>query len=102
MWIVFGLPMCVTKASRHPEVNEKRASRFESKNEIFAASVDRHDSFSFELGGHRRGVEGTNEPRIENRNTVEAATRQNRLEAPSDRFDFGELRHAASVAVTSG
>jgi hypothetical protein len=51
----------VQKASRHSEVNQKRASRFESNNQILSAPFDGGDGLPLELRCHGTRLEGSRE-----------------------------------------
>jgi hypothetical protein len=92
----------VPKTSRHPEVNQERATRLEPYNQILSAPLHGPDTFALELGGGDRGVEGTDEPRVADLDALETSARQNRGKADADHLDFRELGHNRSVAPASG
>src|SRR5438105_13584529 len=88
----------VTNAPRHPEVNQERATGFESKNQILAASLDSRDVLAFELRCHGRRIKWAGESRITNPDALEPSTREHRGETLPHRLDLGKLGHIGSVA----
>jgi hypothetical protein len=79
----------VQQVSRHPEVDQENATRIEPNNQILAATIERGDALSLELGGHSGGVEGPCEALVEDLDTLEAAPKELRLEPRADGLDLG-------------
>src|SRR4051794_41233416 len=100
MWIVAVRSLVrVQDVPRHPEVDQEHAPAFEPKNQILPATIDALDALSLELGRHLGWIVGTREPRVGDVDALEPATGEVRLEPTTNRLDFGQLRHAPSVAA---
>jgi hypothetical protein len=65
--------------TRHPEVNQKNTIALETKNQVFAAAVERRDPLSLELGGHSGGVEGPGEAWVVDVDVLKTASHELRL-----------------------
>src|ERR671910_112446 len=101
MWIVRRSPgICapVSKASRHPEVDQERSPALEPDDQILAATLDGFDTFSLEVPRDLLRLERPGQPRVADLDTCEAAAAQDRLETRANRLDLGQLGHRASVA----
>jgi hypothetical protein len=85
----------VPEAARHPEVNEERATRFEPKNQIFSAPLDRVDPLAFELGRDGNRLERAHQTRIEDLDVLEAPAFERGREPGPHRFHLGQLGHGA-------
>jgi hypothetical protein len=92
----------VPKASRHPEVDQERATAVEPKNQILAAPLDGGDGLALELGSDLERLERADEPRVEDVDVLEAPPDERGLELAANRLDLGQLGHTASVATSSG
>jgi len=79
----------VSKASRHPEVNQQSAPRLEPNDQILAATVERGNLLALELGGDSDGLEWTHKARIVDLDAVEPPPDEVRLELLSSRLDLG-------------
>jgi hypothetical protein len=90
------------QASRHSEVDQESATGVEPNNQILAATLQRGNALAFELGGHRTRLEGADETRIVNLDSLERAANEVRLEREPDRLDLGQLGHQAIVSSTIG
>src|SRR5205807_7800528 len=100
VWVVLEAPARrVTKASRHPEVNQENATALEPKNQILAATLDGDDLLAFELGCDLARLERADEPRVVDLDADESVADECRLELSADGLDLGQLRHRASVAM---
>ena len=93
MWVVSqGTVAAMTKAPRHPEVDQQNATALELDNQILATTLDRRNALAVELGGHDRRVERPHEARIENHRP---------LDSPTDQ-DGRELLRTVSTSGSSG
>src|SRR6266508_4420467 len=84
----------VAQAPRHPEVNQKSATGFESHNEILAAALQRDDQLTFELRRDRIRLKRADEPRIADLDVLQTAADQVRLERETNRLDLRHLGHS--------
>ena len=92
-----AIPGDVQQASRHAEVNQERAARFESDNYIFPATVDGLNPLAHQLCGDLERVLRARQAGVEDLDPVEAAADEQGLEPAADGLDLGQLGHAASV-----
>ena len=83
----------VTKAPRHPEVNQENPTALEPDNQILAATLQRGHAFAFELGRDRIGLVGPHEPCIADLDALEHAPLECGCEQPAHRLDLGQLGH---------
>jgi len=103
MWNVGRLsPRRVQQRPRHPEVNEENPTALEPNNQILAATLQCSDALTGELGRHLGRILGARQAGVGDVDMLEAAPNEHRLETASDRLDFGQLRHPASVAIAGG
>jgi len=103
MRIVLGrIATHVPQASRHPEVNQQRTTRFEPDNQVLAATVERADTLPGQLGGDFERVVWTREPRVEDLDAFETAAYERWLEPAADGLDLGQLGHGARVVRPEG
>jgi hypothetical protein len=78
----------VTKASRHPEVNQEHPTRLESNNQILAASSNIGHTLARELCRNRTRIDRTRQPRVRDLDPLEAAASQGRCETRPHGLDF--------------
>lgn len=83
----------VQEAPRHSEVNQERATGFESNNQILAATIEGEHALRLQLGRHLGGVDGARQARVEDLDTLETATEERGLEPAADGLDLGQLGH---------
>jgi hypothetical protein len=69
----------VEQVPRHPEVDQKNATGFESNNQILASAIDGGDSLSLQLGGHTGGVERARETRVEDLDVFQQTADEHRF-----------------------
>ncbi len=84
-----------SKAPRHAEVNQESAVALEPENQVLAATIDRRDALTLDLGRHDIRRERPNEPRIEDRCVLDPCTSENRRDLPAHRLDLGKLGHGS-------
>ena len=89
----------MTKAPRHPEVNQETATALEPKNQILAATIERLDPLADELRLDEPGILGPRESRVGDLHRLESPPDDHWLEPAANRLDLGQLGHPASVAV---
>jgi hypothetical protein len=87
----------VQQAPRHAEVNQERATGFESDNYILSATVDGFDSLAGELSGDFDRVLRARQTRVEDLDPVEATADEHGLEPTADGLDLRQLGHRARV-----
>src|SRR5262249_25266864 len=91
-------PIAVPKRPRHPEVNQQRPTRLKPNNQILAAPLERPNALALKLGGDLARVEGTRQPRVEDRHGVESAPLEERRQSPANGLDLGQLGHGSRLA----
>src|SRR5437588_3382603 len=89
----------MSKAPRHAEVNQQRATGFEPKNQILAAPLDRLDAFPLELARDGERLERPDEARVQDVDPVEPPTGQDGRERRPDGLHLGQLGHASSLVA---
>jgi hypothetical protein len=78
-------------------VDQEYTTASKPKNQILAASLESLNDLAVELGRDLVGIERTRDPGIGDLDSLEPPPHDRRLQARANRFDFGELRHGASV-----
>src|SRR4051794_19792224 len=86
---------------RHPEVNQQSPSRLEPNNQILAAPVDGRDALTLERSSHPVGIERTRQPRVGDRDPLEATPLEHGHKTPPDTLDLWQLRHLDTLARCS-
>jgi hypothetical protein len=92
-----AVPGDVQQASRHAEVNQESAARFESDNYILPATVDGLDPLADQLRGDFERVLRARQAWVEDLDSVEAATDEHGFEPAADGLDLWQLGHGARV-----
>ena len=78
----------VQQVPRHSEVNQESTTGSEPNNQILAATIDGGDPFTPELRGHLGRVERAREARVEDRDALEAAAKEQGLEPTANSLDL--------------
>ena len=85
------------QASRHPQVDEEHATRFEPDDQVLAAALDAVDALADELAGDDRRCEGAHETRIVDRCVNDPRAFEHRRDAGANGLDLGQLGHEPSL-----
>src|SRR3954468_7065296 len=100
MWIIAQqAALGVSKAARHPEVNQESAPGLEPNDQILSAPVDEPHAFPLELCCDGRRLERAGQPRVEDVLPFERPADERRLELDANRLDLRQLGHVASVTA---
>ena len=91
----------MTKASRHPEVDQENASAVEPNNYIFAATIDRCDPLAYELGSHCARRERPGQAFVDDFDALDPPSLEERRKLRPDGLDLGQLGHRPSVTRAS-
>ncbi len=102
MRIVGQRPDAPCERSRHPEVNQESATRFEPNNQILAPALDRRRRAHRELAVRRSRVERPDRRGSRDLDVGRSARPRARARAGADGLDLGQLGHVRPVSVELG